>query len=79
MPLHVLDSPLKAFRHIHEHKCASWQCNVNVANIKKQKVAIMEKSNHHEMMQVIRTHHTNDTQTRMSYPNPNPNYNFLQA
>jgi len=31
------DSPLRTPRHIHEHKCASWQCDVNVANIKKQK------------------------------------------
>jgi hypothetical protein len=71
VPLHAPNSLLKAPRHIHEHKCASRQCDVNVASIKRQNVAIVEKSRHHEMMmQVVGTHHTNGTQTRMRYPNP---------
>jgi hypothetical protein len=49
------------------NKCASQWHDVNAASIKRQKVAIMEKSRHHEMMQVARTHHTNGTQTRMRY------------
>jgi hypothetical protein len=51
MLLHVPNSPLKVLKHIHEHKCASRQRNVNIANIKRQKVATMDKSKDHEMMQ----------------------------
>ncbi len=51
MLLHVPNSPLKVLRHIHEHKCASRQRNVNIANIKRQKVATVDKSKDHEMMQ----------------------------
>jgi hypothetical protein len=50
---------------------------MNVANIKKQKVATMEKSKLHEMMQTTRIHHINNTQIKMSYPNLNPNYSLL--
>lgn len=59
---HALISPLEAFKHIHEHKCVSCQRDVNVINIKKQKMTSMEKSKHHEMMQSARTHHKNGTQ-----------------
>jgi hypothetical protein len=40
---------------------------VNVASIKRQKVAVVEKPKHYEMMQAARTHQTNGTQTRMRY------------
>jgi hypothetical protein len=58
MLFHVPDSRVKALKHSHEHTCTSWWCNVNIANIKKQKVATVEKSKHHEMMQATRIHHT---------------------
>jgi hypothetical protein len=44
---------------------------VNVVSIKRQKMVAMDKSKHHEMMQIAMINHTNDTQTRMNYPNPN--------
>ncbi len=69
--LHALDSPLEAPRHIHEHKCASWWCDLNIGSIKRQKMVVMEKSRHCELMQVAGTHHINGTQSRMRYPNPN--------
>jgi hypothetical protein len=42
MFLHAPNSPLEAFKHIHEHKYASRRRDVNVANIKRQKVTTME-------------------------------------
>jgi hypothetical protein len=66
---HAPDLPLKAPRHIHEHKCANRWRNVNIASIKRQNVVVMEKLRHHQMMQGL------ITQTRMNYPNANFNLN----